>query len=94
MNPFVVRATSPDRRKTFFVHYEIAWKTHRTEFWAGGKDISALFRTRTEAYQSQSQFITNLDFPTFFGEGELSKGYKLLFNCYPPHRVQSNPVIL
>ena len=59
------QAASPDRQQTFFVHYEIAWKMRQTEFWAGrragGEDISALFRAE-EANQSQSQFITNLDF--------------------------------
>ena len=54
-------ARTPDRQQTFFVHYEIAWKMRQTEFWAGGEDISALFRAE-EANQSQSQFITNLDF--------------------------------
>ena len=54
-------ARTPDRQQTFFVHYEIAWKMRQTEFWAGGEDISALFRAEA-ANKSQSQFITNLDF--------------------------------
>ena len=64
----------------------------RTSSGRARRDISALFRTK--AYQSQSQFITNLDFQTvFLGEiGESEGRHKLQFNCYPPHRVQSNAV--
>ena len=63
--PATSPARPPDRQQTFFVHYEIAWKVPQTEFWAGGRRAARILAHSSEragANQSQSQFITNLDF--------------------------------
>ena len=68
---------------------------HRTEFWAGGRILahSSERRRRINLNHDSSPTWISKHFLGEIGEGELRKGYKLHFDCYPPHRVQSNPVI-
>ena len=97
MNPFVHQSEQrrPSARPTAEKLSSSITKLCRkriepTEFWAGGEDISALFRT--EAYQSPSQFITNLDFQTFFGrdreEGDRERGIN--YSSIVIHPIVSN----